>query len=98
MNPIAIIRALRPHQWVKNGFVLAAVVFALAHRNVLRILHEAEGLIEEADIAERRKRTSFVIVKSAQNSASTQSKTTDGRTDGRTGRPTDRQTDRQTGR
>ena len=30
MNPIAIVRAMRPHQWVKNVFVLMPVPFAVA--------------------------------------------------------------------
>jgi 4-hydroxybenzoate polyprenyltransferase len=35
MNPAALARALRPHQWVKNLFVLAAVVFARADKSVI---------------------------------------------------------------
>ena len=35
MKPLALLRALRPHQWVKSGFVLAAVIFAKAKEGVL---------------------------------------------------------------
>jgi 4-hydroxybenzoate polyprenyltransferase len=42
MNLIAIIRALRPHQWVKNGFVLAPVVFAFAKHGMALSLSRLE--------------------------------------------------------
>ncbi len=37
MNPGAILRAIRPHQWVKNIFVLAALVFAAGETHQLPI-------------------------------------------------------------
>ena len=38
MNPSAVLRAIRPHQWVKNIFVLAALLFAggEAHQEITR--------------------------------------------------------------
>ena len=41
MNPLALLRALRPHQWVKNGFVLAAVVFAKAQEGAALTLEDS---------------------------------------------------------
>lgn len=34
MNPSALLRAMRPHQWAKNVFVLAPLVFALGDQRV----------------------------------------------------------------
>ncbi|HVS18657.1 MAG TPA: decaprenyl-phosphate phosphoribosyltransferase [Planctomycetota bacterium] len=36
MQPLALLRAMRPHQWTKNLFVLAAVLFARGDQSVPR--------------------------------------------------------------
>lgn len=33
MSPVSLLKAMRPHQWVKNVFVLAALLFALGEKH-----------------------------------------------------------------
>ncbi|MCB9916744.1 MAG: decaprenyl-phosphate phosphoribosyltransferase [Planctomycetes bacterium] len=37
MKPGALLRAIRPHQWVKNVFVLAALVFAAGEKHAFQV-------------------------------------------------------------
>lgn len=44
MNPVALIKALRPKQWVKNGLLVVALVFSKSYSDPALILKVALGI------------------------------------------------------